>query len=127
PCSGFGTLRRNPDLKWRFKTDDLERLVVQQASILQAASRLVRPGGWLVYATCSLLREENQDQVLAFLEASEQFELESPMQVLQSQGISLGRELALESAGKHHGMVWQTDPSSDGCDGFFAARMRRRV
>ncbi|NBS81266.1 MAG: RsmB/NOP family class I SAM-dependent RNA methyltransferase [Betaproteobacteria bacterium] len=127
PCSGFGTLRRNPDLKWRFKADDLERLVVQQASILQAASRLVRPGGWLVYATCSLLREENQDQVLAFLEASEQFELESPMQVLQSQGISLGRELALESAGKHHGMVWQTDPSSDGCDGFFAARMRRRV
>lgn len=127
PCSGFGTLRRNPDLKWRFKADDLERLVVQQASILQAASRLVRPGGWLVYATCSLLREENQDQVLAFLEASEQFELESPMQVLQSQGISLGRELALESAGKHQGMVWQTDPSSDGCDGFFAARMRRRV
>ncbi|NBT99581.1 MAG: hypothetical protein EBT59_10680 [Betaproteobacteria bacterium] len=53
PCSGFGTLRRNPDLKWRFKADDLERLVVQQASILQAASRLVRPGGWLVYATCS--------------------------------------------------------------------------
>jgi 16S rRNA C967 or C1407 C5-methylase (RsmB/RsmF family) len=65
--------------------------------------------------------------VLAFLEASEQFELESPKQVLQSQGISLGRELALERAGKHHGMVWQTDPSIDGCDGFFAARMRRRV
>ena len=127
PCSGFGTLRRNPDLKWRFKSDDLDRLVLQQASILKAASRLVRPGGWLVYATCSFLREENQDQVLAFLEQSPAFELESPMQVLEAQGISLGRERSLEGSDKHYGMVWQTDPLRDNCDGFFAARMRRRA
>jgi 16S rRNA (cytosine967-C5)-methyltransferase len=127
PCSGFGTLRRNPDLKWRFKSDDLDRLVVQQASILKAASRLVRPGGWLVYATCSFLREENQDQVLAFLEQSPAFELESPMQVLEAQGISLGRERSLEGSDKHYGIVWQTDPLRDDCDGFFAARMRRRT
>jgi 16S rRNA (cytosine967-C5)-methyltransferase len=100
-------------------------LIKQQASILQAASRLVRPGGWLVYATCSLLREENQNQVLAFLEQSRSFKLESPMSVLAAQGITLGRELALEGLGKPDGMVWQTDPLQDECDGFFAARMRR--
>jgi 16S rRNA (cytosine967-C5)-methyltransferase len=67
PCSGTGTLRRNPDLKWRFGEDNLANLNVQQASILKAASRLVRPGGALIYATCSLLRSENQDQVEKFL------------------------------------------------------------
>ncbi len=125
PCSGFGTLRRNPDLKWRFKAEDLQRLIQQQASILKAAARLVRPGGWLVYATCSLLREENQHQVLSFLEQSPAFELESPMPVLAAQGVKLGRELALEDSNKAYGMVWQTDPLRDECDGFFAARMRR--
>jgi 16S rRNA (cytosine967-C5)-methyltransferase len=54
PCSGTGTLRRNPDLKWRFDEENLANLNVQQASILKAASQLVRPGGALIYATCSL-------------------------------------------------------------------------
>ncbi|NDI21525.1 MAG: hypothetical protein EBY76_00520 [Betaproteobacteria bacterium] len=125
PCSGFGTLRRNPDLKWRFKADDLDRLLAQQASILTAASRLVRPGGWLVYATCSLLREENDDQVLAFLAQHPDFVLESPMEVFQIQAIVIGCETPLESEGRVLGPVWRTDPLRDACDGFFAARMRR--
>ena len=126
PCSGFGTLRRNPDLKWRFKIEDLERLKAQQFSILQAASRLVRPGGWLVYATCSLLREENEAQVLAFLMQSPDFSLESPMSVLKAQAIVLGREKPLESGQGSLGWVWRTDPALDDCDGFFAVRMRRK-
>ncbi|MEZ5649662.1 MAG: RsmB/NOP family class I SAM-dependent RNA methyltransferase [Burkholderiaceae bacterium] len=60
PCSGTGTLRRNPDLKWRYGEDDLKRLAGQQRAILLAAAELVAPGGRLVYATCSLLRDENE-------------------------------------------------------------------
>lgn len=126
PCSGFGTLRRNPDLKWRFKLEDLERLQLQQASILRAASRLVRPGGWLVYATCSLLREENEEQVLAFLAQSQEFSLESPMLTLSAQAIHLGREIPLQSEHGSLGPVWRTEPALDECDGFFAVRMRRQ-
>ena len=58
PCSGLGTLRRNPDLKWRQSPESVEELVAKQTAILASASRLVKPGGRLVYATCSLLTEE---------------------------------------------------------------------
>ena len=67
PCSGTGTWRRNPDAKWRLTPEDLTRLIALQASILDSAQRLVKPGGRLVYATCSLLPEENDGQVDAFL------------------------------------------------------------
>ena len=60
PCSGFGTLRRNPDLKWRQSPQSVAEMQAKQASILRAAAALVKPGGRLVYATCSLLREENE-------------------------------------------------------------------
>ncbi|MBI1965440.1 MAG: RsmB/NOP family class I SAM-dependent RNA methyltransferase, partial [Betaproteobacteria bacterium] len=67
PCSGLGTLRRNPDLKWRQSPRSVEELKAKQAAILRAAANLVKPGGRLVYATCSLLAEENEDIVSAFL------------------------------------------------------------
>src|SRR5207244_7351880 len=60
PCSGLGTLRRNPDLKWRQSPESVAEMRVKQAAILRAASGLVKPGGRLVYATCSLLTEENE-------------------------------------------------------------------
>jgi len=75
PCSGVGTLRRNPDLKWRQSAQSLEELVVLQAKILASASRCVAPGGRLVYATCSLLTEENENQAEKFLADHPDFEL----------------------------------------------------
>ena len=69
PCSGLGTLRRNPDLKWRQSPQSVDELRVKQAAILGSAARLVKRGGRLVYATCSLLEEEDEAIALAFTEA----------------------------------------------------------
>jgi 16S rRNA (cytosine967-C5)-methyltransferase len=68
PCSGTGTLRRNPDMKWKFSKEMLSSLVQEQQQIVQKALSFVRPGGFFVYATCSLLREENEEQLEFFLQ-----------------------------------------------------------
>lgn len=95
PCSGSGTLRRNPDQKWKIDLPSVQRLVELQKQIVQEASRFVKPGGFLVYATCSLLREENEAQV-AFISQLPGFQLEgTPLTVL---------------------------PEEKGPDGFFAAK-----
>ncbi len=73
PCSGVGTLRRNPDLKWRLQESDIARLAAQQAAILAQAASLLKPGGRLLYATCSLLDAENQQIVQQFLDRHPQF------------------------------------------------------
>ena len=73
PCLGTGTWRRNPDAKWRTRPEDLAELVERQQQILRSAARLVRPGGRLVYATCSLLREEDEAQAEAFLATEPEF------------------------------------------------------
>ena len=67
PCLGTGTFARHPDARWRVTRDALKRISAQQAELLDAAVASVRPGGWLVYATCSLEPEENEEQVRAFL------------------------------------------------------------
>ena len=85
-CSGTGTLRRNPDLKWRTSPEAIARLVEQQRAILAAAARLVKPGGVLVYGTCSLLAEENEAQVQWFEAAHPAFVREPARPVLQAQG-----------------------------------------
>ena len=74
PCSGLGTLRRNPDLKWRQSPKSVEEMTVKQAAILQSAARLLKPGGRLVYATCSVLPEENEAIAQAFGAANPDFE-----------------------------------------------------
>src|SRR6185295_1781542 len=74
PCSGFGTLRRNPDLKWRHGAQALAELAQKQRSILSAASRLVKPGGRLLYATCSILSEENEAIAEGFASAHPEFD-----------------------------------------------------
>src|SRR5206468_10340308 len=66
PCSGLGTLRRNPDLKWRQSPEGVKEMNAKQASILDAAAKLVKSGGRLVYATCSVLPAENEDIAAAF-------------------------------------------------------------
>jgi 16S rRNA (cytosine967-C5)-methyltransferase len=89
PCSGSGTLRRNPDLKWRFDESELQRLTAVQLDVLRASARLVKPGGRLVYATCSLLSVENQDVVAAFLSEHPEFAVVPAAEVLRSQGIQV--------------------------------------
>ena len=114
PCSGLGTLRRNPDLKWRQSPRSVEELVAKQDALLRAAARLVRPEGLVVYATCSLLPDENEAVVSRFLEEVPGFSLVAPSEVLASHGIGLdtGRYLRLRTD-VHH------------TDTFFAAILRR--
>jgi len=114
PCTGLGTLRRNPDLKWRQSPDDIRELTAKQRSILAAAGRLVKPGGWLVYATCSLLREENEDIVAAYLQDSPAFQAVDATEVLRPLGLDL------DSA-----PYYRVLPHRHRMDGFFAALLRR--
>jgi 16S rRNA (cytosine967-C5)-methyltransferase len=115
PCSGFGTLRRNPDLKWRQGPQAIQELAAKQARILEAAARLVKAGGRLVYATCSLLREENEAIADAFAAAHPEFEALSCGELLAAQRIAMeGERLRL----------W---PHRQGTDGFFAAAFVRRA
>lgn len=114
PCSGLGTLRRNPDLKWRQSPQAVAELKVKQAAILDSAARLLKPGGRLVYATCSLLAEENQDIVAAFLASHPQF---AP---LDCGDILKQHHIALET-----GTYLQLWPQIHGTDGFFAAALER--
>ena len=115
PCSGFGTLRRNPDLKWRYGPERIAALAGEQLRILAAASRLVKTGGRLVYATCSILREENEAVTERFLRAAPGFEALSCAEILAQQRIALdtGSELRL----------W---PHRHATDGFFAAAFVKR-
>lgn len=73
PCSGSGTWRRNPELKWDFAKQDLEELLIKQQEILETTHALLRPGGVLVYATCSLLSVENENQIDLFLKNNPSF------------------------------------------------------
>jgi 16S rRNA (cytosine967-C5)-methyltransferase len=116
PCSGTGTLRRNPDIAWR--PADLGALAAAQTRILAAAARLVRPGGRLVYATCSLLRAENQDVARAFLAAHPDFRARPALPVLREQGIALPPDAA-------DGPFLRLLPHRHGCDGFFGALLER--
>ena len=118
PCSGLGTLRRNPDMKWRQTESSVKELTVKQASILKAASALVKKGGRLVYATCSLLAQENEAIVSAFLEQHPTFVLRNAWEILGKQGIALA---ASETDDEYLRLL----PSVHGTDGFFAAVMER--
>jgi 16S rRNA (cytosine967-C5)-methyltransferase len=115
PCSGVGTLRRNPDLKWRQSVQSLQELTALQARILASASRCVAPGGRLVYATCSLLKEENQDQAELFLANHPDFEL-----------IDAAPILAARTPLQIEGPYLSLRPDVHGTDGFFAAIFERK-
>ena len=116
PCSGLGTLRRNPDLKWRQSQAGLAQLVAKQRAILAAAAQLVKPGGRLVYATCSVLREENEEVVASFLTAHPEFHPLHCGKLLAAQGIAVDT-----------GENFVVTPNAQGMDGFFAAALERRA
>lgn len=86
PCSGTGTLRRNPDMKWRFNTAMLERLRGQQRTIFESALSYCKPGGHIVYATCSILPEENSEQIAHFMRVYNLSLVGEPLQTLPSPG-----------------------------------------
>jgi 16S rRNA (cytosine967-C5)-methyltransferase len=99
PCSGLGVIRRNPDAKWKLQPEFIDRIRATQQEILQSYSRMVKPGGRLVYATCSILPSENEQQVHTFLEQNDQFEL------------------------LRDDHLW---PHREGYDGFYMAEMERK-
>jgi 16S rRNA (cytosine967-C5)-methyltransferase len=113
PCTGTGTWRRNPDARHRLSERDLLELMRKQSSILDAVRSLVRPGGRLIYATCSLLYEENEGQVSAFLLQNPEFRL-----------LPLARVWPPGGAAPEGEMLSLT-PARHGTDGFFAAVMER--
>lgn len=112
PCSGLGTLRRNPDLKWRQSPQSIEGLKRKQAAILASAANLLKPGGRLVYATCSFLPEENQEIIERFLADHPRYTLLNSAELLAQQKIPLDT-----------GKFLQLSPSLHGTDGFFAATL----
>jgi 16S rRNA (cytosine967-C5)-methyltransferase len=117
PCLGTGTWRRNPGDKWRVTPEDLGSLIVRQQEILRSAARLVRPGGRLVYATCSVLREEDEAQAEAFLVAEPEFSVVPAARVWNETigGLSPGGERYL-----------RLTPARHGTDGFFVAILERQ-
>jgi 16S rRNA (cytosine967-C5)-methyltransferase len=115
PCTGLGTLRRNPDLKVRQSVEGLAELNVKQRAILESAATLLKPGGRLVYGTCSLLAEENEDIVAAFLAAHADFRLVPAKEVLERQGLNV----------EGTGDFLRLYPHVHHTDGFFAAVLEK--
>jgi len=125
PCSGTGTLARNPEIKWRLKTEDLRDLQSRQAAILKSALRQLAIGGRLVYSTCSLEREENEAVVEAALDGAAEFkviECKGELERLRQSGEMCWQDIASLVAGPY----LRTIPGVHPGDGFFAAMMERR-
>ena len=114
PCTGTGTFRRHPDGRWRVTPDDLAALAALQAELLAAAAPLVKPGGLLVYSTCSLEREENEERVEAFLAEHSDFSLDPAPGAVPAEMVDAAGRLCVL-------------PQRQGVDGAFAGRLRRRA
>ncbi|MGB0937868.1 MAG: 16S rRNA (cytosine(967)-C(5))-methyltransferase RsmB [Colwellia sp.] len=108
PCSGTGVIRRHPDIKWLRKASDIDTLVILQQEILKSIWALLKPGGTLVYATCSILPEENKQQVSRFLEETPEASLVSFDQSKETMG-------------------WQILPGAENMDGFYYAKLQKKV
>jgi 16S rRNA (cytosine967-C5)-methyltransferase len=112
PCTGTGTFRRHPDARWRLKVSDLAVMSALQKTIIRAAQKVVKPGGLMIYSTCSLEPEENEEQIDSFLAENPNWVLEPPPEG------SVAPELL--DAGRLRVL-----PQRHGTDGAFAARLRR--
>ena len=124
PCSGLGTLRRNPDLKWRQDLRSVEEMAVKQSAILQSASRLLKPGGRLVYATCSLLPQENEVIAESFSELNGEFMALDAAQIMTNLKVDAAPSLC--SGGPEGTKYLRLWPHLHNTDGFFAAIWGRK-
>jgi len=124
PCTGMGTLRRNPDLKWRQNQTAVDEMTVKQTAILQSAARLLKSGGRLVYATCSVLPQENEAIALAFSEANPDFAPLDVGEVLV--GLKVENAENLCSGGDNQQKFLRLWPHRHQTDGFFAAIWQRQ-
>ena len=122
PCSGLGTLRRNPDLKWRQSPQSVAELTAKQTAILQSAARLVKAGGRLIYATCSVLPEENEAIAEAFSQANPDFAPQDVGGLLDALKVNEAHELCAGESGARYLRLW---PHRHATDGFFAAVWNR--
>ncbi len=122
PCTGSGTWRRKPDSKWRLKPANIPERQAEQVRVLDLGAKLTKPGGTLVYATCSVLPEENTDQVLAFLERHADFTALPYREIWRER---LGSEPPLSADGRADSL--QLTPASHGTDGFFIALLVRQA
>ncbi len=118
PCSGMGTVRRNPQIKWKLTEKGLGRIAARQLVILEQNAHRVRRGGILIYATCSLLPDENRDVVLKFLSSHPDFHGDDLGETLREAGVDTSPDTA-------YPFMLSLSPSEHGTDGFFVARMRR--
>jgi 16S rRNA (cytosine967-C5)-methyltransferase len=124
PCTGLGTLRRNPDLKWRQGITAVEEMAVKQAAILQSASRMVKSGGRLVYATCSILPQENEAIAQAFAAANPDFEPLDAGAILTD--LKVENAPSLCSGGETGQLYLRLWPHRHATDGFFAAVWQKK-
>ena len=124
PCTGLGTLRRNPDLKWRQNLQAVEEMAVKQAAILQSASRMLKSGGRIVYATCSVLPQENEAIAEAFSTANPDFVPLSAGKVLAELKVEAAASLC--SGGDNSQLYLRLWPHRHATDGFFAAVWQKK-
>ncbi len=120
PCTGTGTWRRHPDAKWRLAPGALELRLKEQATLLEQAVRFVKPGGRLAYVTCSLLIDENEAQVAAFLVAHPEFTGVPGAQIAENAGLP-----DLARFASRHGPGIRLSPATSGTDGFYVCVMCR--
>jgi 16S rRNA (cytosine967-C5)-methyltransferase len=124
PCTGLGTLRRNPDLKWRQNMQAVEEMAVKQAAILQSASRMLKSGGRIVYATCSVLPQENEAIAEAFSAANPDFVPLSVGEILAEMKVEAAASLC--SGGDNNQLYLRLWPHRHATDGFFAAVWQKK-
>lgn len=125
PCTGSGVWRRHPDSKWRLTPEQLDRRMSDQDAVLAAAAAFVRPGGRLVYVTCSIFGEENEDRVEAFLKANSGFRAERALPAIEASGAATPEGLAALAGCETPGGALRLTPARLGSDGFFIAGLRR--
>lgn len=118
PCSGTGVIRRHPDIKWLRKATDIDQLVVLQQQIIKEIWSLLKPGGTLLYATCSILPQENNQQIAQFLKDN------ADAQLLPIEGIDNNTQCNTKNkASNKHSIGWQLLPDEKNMDGFYYAKL----